>query len=42
MATALKDMWSQIGVELTITPEEASVLNEDYHAFKFQARRVLD
>src|SRR5262245_15941783 len=37
LATALKDMWGQIGVELTITPEEASVLDEDYHTFKFQA-----
>ena len=32
LATALKDMWSQIGVEVTITPVEGSVLNEDYNA----------
>src|SRR3954470_4265358 len=37
LATALKDMWSQIGVELTITPEESTVLDEDYHTFKFEA-----
>jgi peptide/nickel transport system substrate-binding protein len=37
LATALKDMWSQIGVEVTITPVEASVLNEDYNTRNFQA-----
>src|SRR5829696_1237249 len=37
MATAIKDMWSQIGVEVTITPVEGSVLNEDYNARNFQA-----
>ena len=37
LATALKDMWSQIGVELTITPVEGSVLNEDYGTQNFQA-----
>jgi peptide/nickel transport system substrate-binding protein len=37
LATALKDMWSQIGVEVTITPVEGSVLNEDYNTRTFQA-----
>ena len=37
LATALKDMWSQIGVEVTITPVEGSVLNEDYDTRNFQA-----
>jgi len=37
LATALKDMWSQIGVEVTITPVEGSVLNEDYNSRNFQA-----
>jgi peptide/nickel transport system substrate-binding protein len=37
LATALKDMWSQIGVNVTITPTEGSVLNEDYNARNFQA-----
>jgi peptide/nickel transport system substrate-binding protein len=37
LATALKDMWSQIGVEVTITPTEGSVLNEDYNNHNFQA-----
>lgn len=37
LATALKDMWSQIGVDVTITPTEGSVLNEDYNSQNFQA-----
>lgn len=37
MATALKDMWSQIGVEVTITPLEGTVLNDAYNANDFQA-----
>ena len=37
LATALKDMWSQIGVEVTITPVEVSVREEDYDAHNFQA-----
>ena len=37
LATALKDMWSQIGVNVTITPTEGSVLNEDYNSQNFQA-----
>ncbi len=37
LATALKDMWSQIGVEVTIAPTEGSVLNEDYNSQNFQA-----
>jgi len=30
-------MWSQIGVEVTITPTEGTVLNEDYNSQNFQA-----
>lgn len=37
LATALKDMWSQIGVELTITPVESTVKNDDYNNREFQA-----
>ena len=37
LATALKDMWSQIGVEVTIAPTEGSVLDEDYNSQNFQA-----
>jgi len=37
LATALKDMWSQIGVEVTITPVEVSVRQADYDAHNFQA-----
>jgi peptide/nickel transport system substrate-binding protein len=37
LATTLKDMWSQIGVEVTITPVEGSVLNDDYNNQNFQA-----
>jgi peptide/nickel transport system substrate-binding protein len=37
LATALKDMWSQIGVDVTITPTEATTLNEDYNNQNFQA-----
>ena len=37
LATALKDMWSQIGVEVTITPVEGTTLNDDYNNQNFQA-----
>jgi peptide/nickel transport system substrate-binding protein len=37
LATALKDMWSQIGVEVTISPAESGVLFEDYNTQNFQA-----
>ncbi len=37
LATALKDMWSQIGVDVTITPVEVSVRQADYDAHNFQA-----
>src|SRR5215207_1472713 len=37
LATALKDMWSQVGVEVTITPVEGNVLNDDYNSRNFQA-----
>jgi peptide/nickel transport system substrate-binding protein len=37
MATALKDMWSQIGVEVTINPLETSVFNEAFTNATFQA-----
>jgi peptide/nickel transport system substrate-binding protein len=37
LATALKDIWSQIGVDVTITPVEVSVRQEDYDAHNFQA-----
>jgi peptide/nickel transport system substrate-binding protein len=37
LATALKDMWSQIGVEVTITPVEVSVRQADYDNHNFQA-----
>jgi peptide/nickel transport system substrate-binding protein len=40
MATALKDMWSQIGVELTINPLETSVWNEAFTAADFQSMSV--
>jgi peptide/nickel transport system substrate-binding protein len=37
MSTALKDMWSQIGVEVTISPLETSVYNENFTNGTFQA-----
>ena len=37
MATALKDMWSQIGVEVTISPLETSIFNEAFTNATFQA-----
>ena len=40
MATALKDMWSQIGVEVTINPLETSVFNEAFTNANFQAMSV--
>jgi peptide/nickel transport system substrate-binding protein len=36
LATALKDMWSQIGVEVTIMPTEGSTFNEDFTNANFQ------
>ncbi len=40
MATAIKDMWSQIGVEVTINPLETSVWNEAFSNADFQAMSV--
>jgi peptide/nickel transport system substrate-binding protein len=40
LATALKDMWSQIGVEVTINPLEISVWNEDFASGNLQAMSV--
>ncbi|MGI9254528.1 MAG: ABC transporter substrate-binding protein, partial [Thermomicrobiales bacterium] len=37
LATALKDMWSQIGVDVTIAPTESGVVNDNYNAHSFQA-----
>jgi peptide/nickel transport system substrate-binding protein len=37
LATALKDMWSQIGVEVTITPLDGAVVTQNYFDFKFEA-----
>ncbi|MFT4041028.1 MAG: ABC transporter substrate-binding protein [Thermomicrobiales bacterium] len=37
LATALKDMWSQVGVDVTITPTEGTTLNDDYNNQNFQA-----
>lgn len=37
LATTLKDMWSQIGVDVTIAPTETSVFNEDFWSHNFQA-----
>jgi peptide/nickel transport system substrate-binding protein len=37
LATALKDMWGQIGVDVTITPVESSVREQDYDNHNFQA-----
>jgi len=36
LATALRDMWGQIGVDLTIAPMEASVRSENYNTNAFQ------
>jgi peptide/nickel transport system substrate-binding protein len=41
LATALKDMWGKIGVELTITPVEATAMNDDYNNNNFQAMTNL-
>ncbi len=38
LATVLKDMWSKIGVDLTISPLEASVHLDNYRANKFQCQ----
>lgn len=38
IATALKDMWSKIGVELDILQLEQGVLNDNYRNNNFQAR----
>jgi peptide/nickel transport system substrate-binding protein len=40
LATALKDMRSQIGVEVTINPVEPSVFNEDLTNYNFQSVSV--
>ena len=40
MATALKDMWSQIGVEVTINPLETSVWNEAFSTNAFQTMSI--
>jgi peptide/nickel transport system substrate-binding protein len=40
MASALKDMWSQIGVEVTINPLETSVWNEAFSGNNFQSMSV--
>ena len=37
LATILKDMWSQIGVDLTISPAEQGVYTDSYFAHSFQA-----
>jgi peptide/nickel transport system substrate-binding protein len=37
LATALKDMWSHIGVDVTITPTETTAFNADFWAANFQA-----
>jgi peptide/nickel transport system substrate-binding protein len=37
LATALKDMWSQIGVDVTIAPAESSVYNEKFANNDFEA-----
>jgi peptide/nickel transport system substrate-binding protein len=37
LATVLKDMWSQIGVDLTISPAEQGVYTDSYFAHDFQA-----
>jgi peptide/nickel transport system substrate-binding protein len=37
LATAIKDMWSQIGVDVTIAPTETSTINADFFAANFEA-----
>jgi peptide/nickel transport system substrate-binding protein len=37
LATVLKDMWSQIGVDLTINPAEQGVYSDAYNNHTFQA-----
>jgi peptide/nickel transport system substrate-binding protein len=37
LGTAIKDMWSQIGVDVTIAPTETSVFNENFWSANFQA-----
>lgn len=37
LGTTLKDMWSQIGVDVTITSTKTSVFNEDFWSADFQA-----
>lgn len=37
LASVLKDMWSQIGVDVTIVPEETGVFNEDFWSANFQS-----
>jgi peptide/nickel transport system substrate-binding protein len=38
LASALKDMWSKIGVDVTITPVESSVSTDNYRKGNFQAQ----
>jgi peptide/nickel transport system substrate-binding protein len=37
LGTALKDMWSKIGVDVTIAPTETSAFNDDFWKANFQA-----
>ncbi len=37
LATVLKDMWSKIGIEVTIVPTESGVSNDNYNSHAFQA-----
>jgi peptide/nickel transport system substrate-binding protein len=37
LATAIKDMWGQIGVDVTIAPTETSTINADFFAANFEA-----
>lgn len=37
LATVLKDMWSQIGVDVTIAPTEGTTFNDDFLKANFQA-----
>ncbi len=37
LAAAIKDMWAQIGVDVTIAPTEASVVDQNYKDHTFEA-----
>src|SRR3712207_7577214 len=37
LATALRDMWGEIGVDVTIAPIESGVRSENYNTHAFQA-----